>query len=470
MSEKANTEQILDEVWSRLWAGGVSDPMIAIEQIAYFLLLKRVDLTQPRLSDGREPATSSFRRAPWLRWAVLRTLADDELLSRLEKHLLPFISSTAAGPTFEQAMAGGRLALTDPDLIRACISAVDQLEFAATDLDRQGTVFDTLLGQLQLSGLHGQLRTPPALRRTMIELLDPRPSNVVCDPASGTGGLLVEVHTHLRRAGLPPRAVELCGFDVNEGMVRLGALNLLFHGVPDPLIRQADSLAAGFDPPKADIVVTNPPFGDNFSGSRLDTTLVAGGNRSELLFLERARQLLRQGGSAAVLIPQAVLFGKTADFVNVRRNWLQRGNVHAVISLPAGMLEPYSSVRTAIFFASNWGETGEVLFCQVPDQLRDQGEDPDADQLSAIAPAIRARLNGVKPAGAAAADVAANIWSAGIEEIRQNHWSLLPSAYLSPEAIKQRQHDPLDLLQQIEAGQTEIDQRLSEARRLLREA
>lgn len=460
---------VLDDLWGRLWAGGHADPVIAIEQISYFILLRRLDLTQERLLDGREPAASIFKANPRLRWSTLETLPDGEMIAVLEEDLIPLLGRTS-GPAFERAMAGGRLALKDPSLVRACMAAVDYFHLGARDVTHQGEIYEALLEQLQLSGRHGQLRSPASVSRTMVELVEPQPGQTVCDPAAGTGGLLVEAARQIRARGGNPRGEDLRGYDINDGMVRLGAFDLLFHGIDKPAIEQADTLAKDFEQAKYDIVITNPPFGETLSHSGVHQDLSAAGRRTELLFLELCRQLLRQDGKAAVLVPQAVLFGKSSDFISVRQNWLEGGCVHAIVSLPAGILEPYTSVRTAIVFASARGPTKRVWFCQVPDEPERSSDAGVIDsELSGVAAAVRSKLEDRVPDEAAAAALAKDMWSASIEQIENRNWNLLPSLYRPAEALDQDRPEPLEILHRVEIGQAEIGQRLTEARRLLEE-
>ena len=182
-------------------------------------------------------------------------------------------------------------------------------------------------------------------------------------------------------------------------MTRLAAINLLLHGVTDPAVEQGDTLANDFTHHKSDIVVANPPFGDLLSRRTVHQSLSNAGGRTELLFLELCRHLLLNRGRAAVLVPQAVLFGKTRDFVSVRQNWLERGQVIAVVALPTGILDQYLGVRTAIVLASAWGVTDDVWFCQLPEGREGPttGNTPDP-YLEDVAAAVKSKTTSSKPA------------------------------------------------------------------------
>jgi type I restriction enzyme M protein len=472
VSSAPQREMTLDDLWERLWAAGMSDPLIATEQISYFFLLKHLDATQQPLIDGREPLGSAFRDSPNLRWRVLKSLPGEAALAVLDEELIALLARSW-GVAFSRAMAGARLALDDPSLVSACIEAIDRLEPEGGGAGYLGAAYESLLGQMQLSAHQGQFRTPVALRRLMIDLVDPRADETICDPAAGTGSLLVEAVAHMLEKGEEPRSDALRGFDISEGMARLGAINLLLHGIGEPQIAQRDTLAAGFDltAETATVVVANPPFGDTFSRRSVHGSLTEVGRRTDLLFLEQCRNLLGNTGRAAVLVPQAALFGKTNDYVNVRRNWLTRGNVHAIVALPVGMLDQHSGVRTAIFFASASGQTERVHFFQLPESRGDPGSNDAAEiDMADVAAAVNSRVDGVDPPTPSAAALRTGSWSATFDEIKARNWSLLPSIYGSPEPIEPDDRDPLELLDQIEAGQAEIEQRLREARRLLEEA
>lgn len=402
----------VDELWNRFWAAGLTNPLVAVEQITYLLFLKRledIDLKRqqrgfPSIYFGNETCKWSYIRQektnpshlidvvfPWLR--------------ELDKH---FTRASADGT--ELASLNNRMAdayfQLDPNkgkVLSDAIDAIDQLFARAGEgsaaQDIMGDTFEYLLSEVATAGKNGQFRTPRHLIRFMVELLDPEPGQRVIDPAAGTGGFLFSTQQYLMRKfsaqgnlklewdGTPHRTdgaaatpeqyaaihngANFVGLDNDRTMARIGWMNLVLHDVTDPHLLQGDSLSKreGKEQLKAllesesyDFVLANPPFtgtvdsGDLEPDSLLFPRVGGGGkkkddsitNKSELLFLWLMLDLLRVGGRCAVIIPEGVLFGNTDAHVRLRRELLSEHVVEGVISLPGGVFQPYTGVKTSI--------------------------------------------------------------------------------------------------------------------------
>jgi type I restriction enzyme M protein len=402
----------VDELWNRFWAAGLTNPLVAVEQITYLLFLKRledIDLKRqqrgfPSIYFGRESCKWSYIRQektnpghlidvvfPWLR--------------ELDKH---FSSASADGT--ELASLNNRMAdayfQLDPNkgkVLSDAIDAIDQLFARAGEgsaaQDIMGDTFEYLLSEVATAGKNGQFRTPRHLIRFMVELLDPEPGQRVIDPAAGTGGFLFSTQQHLMRKYSAPQNVVLewdgtphrtdgaaatpeqyaaihnganfVGMDNDRTMARIGWMNLVLHDVTDPHLLQGDSLSKRegkpqlkqlLEPETYDFVLANPPFtgtvdsGDLEPDSLLFPRVGGGGkkkdeaitNKSELLFLWLMVDLLRVGGRCAVIIPEGVMFGNTDAHVLLRRELLTEHVVEGVISLPGGVFQPYTGVKTSV--------------------------------------------------------------------------------------------------------------------------
>lgn len=402
----------VDELWNRFWAAGLTNPLVAVEQITYLLFLKRledIDLKRqqrgfPSIYAGNESCKWSYIRQektnpghlidvvfPWLR--------------ELDKH---FSSDSADGS--ELASLNNRMAdayfQLDPNkgkVLSDAIDAIDQLFARAGEgsaaQDIMGDTFEYLLSEVATAGKNGQFRTPRHLIRFMVELLDPEPGQRVIDPAAGTGGFLFSTQQHLMRKysaqenlvlewdGTPHRTdgaaatpeqytaihngANFVGLDNDRTMARIGWMNLVLHDVTDPHLLQGDSLSKRegkarlkelLEPGSYQFVLANPPFtGTVDSGDLEPDTLLfprVGGsgkkkddsitNKSELLFLWLMLDVLYIGGRCAVIIPEGVLFGNTAAHVQLRRELLAEHVVEGVVSLPGGAFQPYTGVKTSI--------------------------------------------------------------------------------------------------------------------------
>jgi type I restriction enzyme M protein len=429
----------VDKLWDRFWSAGLTNPLVAVEQITYLLFLKRLeDIDVQRVGRG---LTSIYADHDNCRWSYirqektnpkhlievvfpwLRTLDD-----RLKKAVPSATSSDApsvrvVGDTMfietkpvdqrepkELSNLHGRMAdayfQLDPNkgqVLADAIDLIDQLFSRAGEgssaQDIMGDTFEYLLSEMATAGKNGQFRTPRHLIRFMVELLDPEPGQRIIDPAAGTGGFLFSAQQYLMRKysaqenlvlewdGTPHRTdgaaatpeqykaihqgTNFVGLDNDRTMTRIGWMNLVLHGVDDPQLMQGDSLSKRDGKPEIanllatesyQFVLANPPFtgtvdtNDLEKDSKLFPRAADRGrkkddaitNKSELLFLWLMLDLLEVGGRCAVIIPEGVLFGNTDAHVRLRRELLTEHVIEAVISLPGGVFQPYTGVKTSI--------------------------------------------------------------------------------------------------------------------------
>jgi type I restriction enzyme M protein len=249
------------------------------------------------------------------------------------------------------------------------------------DRDTKGDLYEYMLGKIASAGQNGQFRTPRHIIRLMVEMVEPKPTDVVCDPACGTCGFLVAVGESLRERH--PEVLTKAklrqhfhrdlfhGFDFDNTMLRIGSMNMLLHGVENPDITYRDSLAqdhAG-EEEKYTMVLANPPFAGSLDHESCakDLQQVVKTKKTELLFLALFLRLLKPGGRAAVIVPDGVLFGSSNAHKSLRRMLIEDQKLDAVISLPGGVFKPYAGVSTAIllFTKTNSGGTDRVWFYDV---------------------------------------------------------------------------------------------------------
>lgn len=402
----------VDELWNRFWAAGLTNPLVAVEQITYLLFLKRLeDIDLKRQQRGFPSIYAGFETCKWSYIRQDKTNPTHLIevvfpwLRELDKH---FTGASADGT--ELASLNNRMAdayfQLDPNKGKVLSDAIDKIDelFAragegSAAQDIMGDTFEYLLSEMATAGKNGQFRTPRHLIRFMVELLDPEPGQRVIDPAAGTGGFLFSTQQYLMRKysaqqnlvlewdGTPHRihgtgatpeeyaaihnGANFVGLDNDRTMARIGWMNLVLHDVSDPHLVQGDSLSKRegkaklkelLEPGSYQFVLANPPFTGTVDSGDLepDTVLfprVGGGgkkkdesitNKSELLFLWLMLDLLDIGGRCAVIIPEGVLFGNTDAHVRLRRELLVEHVVEGVISLPGGVFQPYTGVKTSI--------------------------------------------------------------------------------------------------------------------------
>lgn len=461
-----DAKTIINGLWERLWAGGIANPLTAIEQISYFIFLKRLDQLE-RKSRGKQRG-KVFAAHPDLRWDSLKAQPDSAKLRLLRRELIPFLAEAAAGPEFRRAMKDAAFAIPKASLVGDCMKAVDELGLGARDLDFQGDIYEELLWQLQLSGRNGQFRTPRHVISAIVDLIEPKEKQVICDPAAGTAGFLVEAYKRLQS----PPDENFLAYDFDASMVRLGIMNMVLHGIEEPRMRYTDALSASFDWPKVDVVLANPPFTGSLDREDKHPDLDLPTNRTELLFVELCRCMLRPSGQAAIIVPEGVLFGRSKAHVEVRRRWLRQG-VRAVVSLPPGVFRPYTNVKTAILFGAGSGGTEQVWFCPITSDGRtlDDRRDPlpSDNDLSHMAEAVKSRLKGRLPRKKAPRALAESMWSASIEEIEAQEWSLAPASYQELDDFQASEEDPFKLLDEIGELESEFRRVLTQARKILKE-
>jgi type I restriction enzyme M protein len=403
----------VDELWNRFWAAGLTNPLVAVEQITYLLFLKRLeDIDLKRQQRGLSSLYANFETC---RWSYIRQEKTNPAhlidvvfpwLRELDKHFTPASNEPSELASLNNRMADAYFQL-DPNKGKVLSDAIDTIDelFAragegSAAQDIMGDTFEYLLSEMATAGKNGQFRTPRHLIRFMVELLDPNPGQRIIDPAAGTGGFLFSAQQYLMRKftpagtlriewdGTPHRTdgaaatpeeyvaihhgANFVGLDNDRTMARIGWMNLVLHDVPDPHLLQGDSLSRRDGKPKQltdaltpesyDFVLGNPPFTGTVDSNDLekDTKLFprasdkgkrredALTNKSELLFLWLMLDLLKVGGSCAVIIPEGVLFGNTDAHIRLRRELLTEHVIEGVVSLPSGVFQPYTGVKTSI--------------------------------------------------------------------------------------------------------------------------
>ncbi len=392
----------VDQLWNKLWSGGLTNPLDAIEQISYLLFMKRLD--EEDAARGRAaarrgqafvslfPETDAGGQPARLRWSEWTQMTGDTVLAHVKGRVFPFIQSLGdAGGAFEGLMANAEFKIPRAGLLLECCAAIDAMHVSQQNQDVQGDLYEYLLGRLNTAGLNGQFRTPRHIIRLMVQMVEPKANERVCDPAAGTGGFLVnayqrvlETHTapesltydedgfphHLDGDALSEAESEflqsgaLTGFDNDSGMtvLRIGAMNLMLHGIKEPRFRYADTLSKAFTQARCyDVILANPPFKGAIDASELSPTLPPY-KKTELLFLHLFLRLLEIGGRCAAIVPDGVLFGSSTAHVETRRALIEMNRLDGVVSMPSGIFKPYAGVSTAILFFTKGANTNRVWF------------------------------------------------------------------------------------------------------------
>lgn len=386
----------VEALWDKLWSGGLSNPLDAIEQLSFLLFLKRLDEREQdaeRAAKLRGKKFTPIFPNPDLRWSHWTQLPADKALKRLKEAVFPFIKTLGgAGGSFAAQMENAEFKINKPSLLIEACKAIDAMQISAQNQDVQGDLYEYLLGKLNTAGQNGQFRTPRHIIRMMVNMRDPRPGERICDPAAGTCGFLVNAWQHLLETHTDPRDITydeegyphgltgsrltkeeyefsqtkaLTGFDSDSGMtmLRIGSMNLMLHGIAAPNFRYTDTLSKAFTEERAyDVVLANPPFKGAIDAADVNPTLPVKCKKTEILFLHLFLRLLENGGRAAVIVPDGVLFGSSNAHVDIRKKIIEENRLDGVVSMPSGVFRPYAGVSTAVLLFTKGGTTEKIWF------------------------------------------------------------------------------------------------------------
>jgi len=326
---------------------------------------------------GKSRPERPYTRSPDRRLGRIRGAASGQLTVFRKNHIFPFLRTLGGdGSTYAHHMKDARFTIPTPALLAKVVDLLDQIPME--DRDTKGDLYEYMLGKIASAGQNGQFRTPRHIIQLMVEMMEPKPTDLVCDPAAGTCGFLVAVGEHLRRQH--PESLRdtklrehfhhrlFHGFDFDNTMLRIGSMNMLLHGVENPEVVYRDSLSQNHagEEEKYTLVLANPPFAGSldYENTAKDLQDIVKTKKTELLFLALFIKLLKPGGRAAVIVPDGVLFGSSKAHKALRRILVEDQKLEAVISLPSGAFRPYAGVSTGIliFTKTNSGGTDHVWF------------------------------------------------------------------------------------------------------------
>lgn len=381
----------IDSLWDIFAAGGVTNPLDVIEQMTYLMFIH--DLDEADNTHAKEavmlglPYKSIFTDSvrigdrtvdgSQLKWSVFRDFPAVRMYSVMQEMVFPFIKNLHGNKesAYSKYMADAIFKLPTPLLLEKVVTAMDGIYEQMAQLktaDTRGDVYEYLLSKIATAGLNGQFRTPRHIIRMMVELMQPKPSDTICDPACGTSGFLVAASDYLKencknevffnRQNKEHYMNHMFhGFDMDRTMLRIGAMNMMTHGVDNPFIEYRDSLSdQNPDRAKYSLILANPPFKGSLDYDIVSADLlkVCKTKKTELLFLALFLRMLKVGGRCACIVPDGVLFGSSTAHKAIRRELVDGNRLEAVISMPSGVFRPYAGVSTAILIFTKTGHGG----------------------------------------------------------------------------------------------------------------
>lgn len=387
----------IDALWDVFAAGGLTNPLEVIEQITYLMFIRDLDDTDNK--NAKEcamlglPFKSIFSDqikigertvdGQQLKWSTFRDFPANKMYETVQEWVFPFIKNLHSdkNSAYSKYMDDAIFKLPTPLVLSKVVDSLDDiysLMGKSTEIDIRGDVYEYLLSKISTAGRNGQFRTPRHIIHMMVELMKPTPKETICDPACGTGGFLVGASDYLRETYRNDILMNkenrdhymnhmFYGFDMDRTMLRIGAMNMMTHGVESPFIEYRDSLSdQNIDTDKYSLILANPPFKGTLDADSVSASLlkVAKTKKTELLFLALFIRMLKIGGRCACIVPDGVLFGSSKAHKQIRKAIIEDNRLEAVISMPSGVFKPYAGVSTGIliFTKTGHGGTDKVWF------------------------------------------------------------------------------------------------------------
>lgn len=451
----------IDQIWNTFWeSAGITNPMSVLEQMTYLFFMKLLDdaerqsekisqeldlgeLDNPTfpLGSWHNPETDEDVPGQSLRWHNFKQLDPDTMFRTIQRDVFPFIKHLNSGDdsAYSRFMGNANFLIASPRALVKIVDGIDTLEM--NDRDTMGDVYEYILGKMAASGKNGQFRTPRHIIRMMVELMRPTLNDTVCDPAMGSAGFIVETAKYIKdhyQAELMKqhndehfRRSMLHGFDTDQTMLRIGAMNLMLHDINNPDVAFRDSLSSdNTDTDRYTLILANPPFAGNLDYEAVSKSLLATAKtkKTELLFLSLFLRSLAVGGRCASIVPDGVLTGTSNAHKAIRKAIVDGNRLEAIISMPSGVFQPYSGVSTAIliFTKTGAGGTDKVWFYDMKadgyslDQKRTEVADNDITDIIARFHALDAEADRTRTDKS---------FLVPVEEIREHDFDLAFNTY-----------------------------------------
>ncbi len=534
----AEMRRAIDQIRDYLFGGGYPDPVANAEQLSFlffFYLVEGIDkenamrakvlkqpyeslfagewkLKNPLNAPKKDDKTISKDHFRWSVWA--KGLSGEALVRFVRDEVFAFFAELGE-KSAHNFMHGARLSIDEPTVLAQVVNLVDGLHLDQSDSDTKGDLFEHVLRQIKQAGELGQFRTPRHIIRAIVEMIDPKVGETIYDPAAGTAGFLVAAYNHIRLAHSSPGAIHeddvdgklqrrgfgdklsaaqvsalqtatFYGNDVDPKMVRLATMNLTLRGLANVRILLRNVLTTTLDNERKTelalpqegfhVVLANPPFSGRVDKDRIvDEVKVGTSTSTELLFLKYMMDSLRPGGRCGVIVPEGVLFGSTGAHKELRRQLIENCRVKAVLSLPGGVFQPYSGVKTSVLFFQKGGSTDNVLFLHADNdgyKLDANHDTPiEADDLPLLLSAYRSREEGWQQwqARDPQAEWPHKAWFASADEIRAADFNLTAEWYRPKSQTAVEHRDPRELLDELAAIEVEIAEEVEALRVVLAE-
>lgn len=399
--------------------GKVPDPKSQVEQITIALIYKfmdDMDADAEELGGKRKFFTGEFARYGWAK-LMSAGIGGHELIGLYGEGISTMPQNPGIPALFRDIFKNAYLPYRDPETLKSFLKIID--EFSYDHSERLGDAFEYLLSVLGSQGDAGQFRTPRHIIDFMVEVMAPKKGEAILDPACGTAGFLISAWKHILRTNTDAKghstltpdekgrlATNFKGYDISPDMVRLSLVNLYLHGFTDPHIYEYDTLTSEDRWNEfADVILANPPFMSPKGGIKPHKRFSIQAKRSEVLFVDYMAEHLTPTGRAGIIVPEGIIFQSQTAYKDLRKMLVENSLV-AVISLPAGVFQPYSGVKTSILILdkSLAKQTNTIAFFKVENDgfgLGAQRRATDGEQLTQVQAELAEYLRVVRSGQAA---------------------------------------------------------------------
>lgn len=410
----------VDDVWQKMWEGGITNPLEVISQLTYLMFIRSLDAREFEIERMEtltgEPQRHIFAQTPEgrrMRWNVFKDFEAEAMHHVVANEVFPFIKTLNDGTPFARCMQDATFGIQNPKTLQRAVSGIDELmnDFD-THIDDLGDLYEYMLSKLSTAGTNGQFRTPQHIREMMVELVKPKPGELICDPACGTAGFLISAAEYIRSnfgstmteddwavfTGEKDGRQQFSGFETDQTMLRISTMNMLLHSVEMPDIRYMDSVSKNNTiHGKFDLILANPPFTGNVDSEDIapDLKAICNTKQTELLFVALFLRMLRRGGRCACIVPNGVLFRSNSKaYGQLRRELVEHQRLDAIIHMPSGVFKPYSGVSTAVlvFTKTDAGGTDNVWMYNMEDDGYTLDDKRDRDEKHDDIPDVVARF------------------------------------------------------------------------------
>ncbi len=490
----------IDGIWDTIWTGGITSPITVLEQITYLLFMKLLDDNQlkqegtanalgvkPDPKDllfkegecviSEEPRIAADYRS--LRWNHFHNLEPSEMFATVQTYVFPFIKQIGEGrdTAFSRYMKDAAFLIPTPKVLAKVVDGIDAMDMNNKDI--MGDVYEYLLGKIAAAGENGQFRTPRHIIRMIVALMKPGLNDRILDPAMGSAGFLVEsaayISEHFRSELMRRENMErykktmFSGYDTDQSMLRIGAMNMMLHGVAEPHIQYQDSLSGdNIERNLYTLIMANPPFTGSVFQEDISKDLLAlcSTKKTELLFLALFIKMLEVGGRCASIVPDGVLFGGSKAHKAIRRELIENQRLEAVISMPSGVFKPYAGVSTAIviFTKTDAGGTDKVWFYDMKADgfsLDDKRSPVEQNDIPDVIEKFRTRFEAPEPARTE------QCFFVPKDEIAGNDYDLSINKYKKTEYVPEEYPPTSQLLAEIDELETQFQTELKALKGLL---